>query len=702
MNLKLNLLIILLSSFVIVQAQTKQGYYFEGFEESFPPTGWKVVDLSDSTNGWKSSARAEQPDAYEGKLSAHCQWSPDIGDDYLIAPAFLTAANDSLSFYFKFQYFNFVDTTFILVSVSDSLPGSFTHVLDIIADTTNGAGELGKDWVHKSYSLAPFAEKKIFIAFRNKNLNGDGIFIDNVEIGTRPETNLGVVSIDMDDFYPSGISIPKATFKNNGSATKTFDVTFSTNKGYSSTKTIILSSLSKLQVDFEPFEAKVGNVTLKARLQIDGDYNPNDNLLSKVIRVMDTFPHFGWQIKEPMPEAVYSHTATSIISPSGTRIFSWGGSSDIQTFKKEGYEYDTDFETWSAVAPMPIIGAFQATSTSNGKIFVFTGHLNDNVDPAGITKIYDIKSDSWTIGAAMPIPASHNAFVTYKDSLVYILGGNIGSFKVTKAVQIYNMYTGAWSSGTPLPDAAGKIFAKAGIIGNKIIITSGRPTDTNAYTAASFIGIIDTIDPTHIEWTSTTNYPLGQVSWINSSGTIDKASGLVYFSGGYDIQKASPTGRTFAYDLYSNSWKLGPSKPTKTSNCAMAPIFANDTLYLAAFGGGDFYAGIVYNTNEWLNLGPYKFNSSATKSQKPTPVNIHLYPNPAFITTHLSFELKESKEVRIAVLDTKGNEAQSFNYNAKAGSNSLDIDLKGLASGVYFIQLNVDGVIASQKLIKIK
>jgi len=161
----------------------------------FPPAGWQVVDVLDTATGWNSSLTADFPAAYQGTSSAYCRYefaSPSSGESWLITPAFQVASGDSLTFRFKLEYFGFApDSTFILVSTSDSALTSFTDQMDFYAEGLNYPAD-SSNWYYKTYSLDAYAGQTIYVAFKNKNDEGDGIFIDNVELGTRPAAEAGI------------------------------------------------------------------------------------------------------------------------------------------------------------------------------------------------------------------------------------------------------------------------------------------------------------------------------------------------------------------------------------------------------------------------------------------------------------------------------------------------------------------------------
>jgi hypothetical protein len=75
-------------------------------------------------------------------------------------------------------------------------------------------------------------------------------------------------------------------------------------------------------------------------------------------------------------------------------------------------------------------------------------------------------------------------------------------------------------------------------------------------------------------------------------------------------------------------------------------------------------------------------------------------PNPASDVINLLFNSKTNSITSIAILNTLGEEVYQIQSNVVSGSNRIAINLKDLANGVYFIQLN-DGVHQqTKKLIK--
>src|SRR5580765_8209576 len=96
-----------------------------------------------------------------------------------------------------------------------------------------------------------------------------------------------------------------------------------------------------------------------------------------------------------------------------------------------------------------------------------------------------------------------------------------------------------------------------------MVIAGGVSPITGSAVGTTYVGEIDTLNPTHITWTSAPSHPAGKYSRGGSAISVDKNSSLVIFAGGsLEDPILSVTDKTFAFDFSSNTWKLGPNKPT--------------------------------------------------------------------------------------------------------------------------------------------
>lgn len=107
-------------------------------------------------------------------------------------------------------------------------------------------------------------------------------------IGPNITTNVGPLSIDMNEYYTPGTIIPKATVRNFGTLVQSFPVTFQvlSNTGnqksviYSSTQNVTnLQPYTNLQLSFANWNSVAGNYTFKAFTQLLNDsLHTNDSM----------------------------------------------------------------------------------------------------------------------------------------------------------------------------------------------------------------------------------------------------------------------------------------------------------------------------------------------------------------------------------------------------------------------------------------
>jgi PKD repeat protein len=81
-------------------------------------------------------------------------------------------------------------------------------------------------------------------------------------------------------------------------------------------------------------------------------------------------------------------------------------------------------------------------------------------------------------------------------------------------------------------------------------------------------------------------------------------------------------------------------------------------------------------------------------------LNFDLFPNPAKENITVTFDLLEDKKVEIAVTDVLGRHVRPVDSHTLAnGDHHINIPVSELAKGVYFVQLNIDQIISTKKII---
>ena len=82
------------------------------------------------------------------------------------------------------------------------------------------------------------------------------------------------------------------------------------------------------------------------------------------------------------------------------------------------------------------------------------------------------------------------------------------------------------------------------------------------------------------------------------------------------------------------------------------------------------------------------------------PVAFRVQPNPASQLASLSFNLTQAGPVRVTAFDAAGRRCASlFSGRMKAGRQTLSLDTRRLANGVYFLRLKTETTTHSTRLV---
>jgi hypothetical protein len=269
------------------------------------------------------------------------------------------------------------------------------------------------------------------------------------------------------------------------------------------------------------------------------------------------------------------------------------------------------------------------------------------------------------------------------------MGGQDGAAALS-SVNFYNAGSDTWTPATSLPGYCSSCVG--GISGNKIVVANGID--------GTFVGTINPTNPGSITWIVGPDYPVAGVWGLVGAASLDQSSGLVIFTAGSSNFNApfDFSEYTFAFDLNTNQWKVGPPKPTPVFDAALTPVVDNDSLYMVSVGG--FAGGYGVNANEWLNLGPYQIPAGIANSDHLN-LSLTYYPNPFINFTNIHFTLSESSLVKVVITDVLGKTVEVLcDENLQAGKQHLKWEASKYNSGIYFCRINVNGSQVTHKLVK--
>jgi hypothetical protein len=131
-----------------------------------------------------------------------------------------------------------------------------------------------------------------------------------------------------------------------------------------------------------------------------------------------------------------------------------------------------------------------------------------------------------------------------------------------------------------------------------------------------------------------------------------------------------------------------------------------DDAAMTANGAGR--VAVVVESYEPRPYGVYRIRAAAfpavvgigSQPSAAPPVAFRLHPNPASRLASLSFNLTQAGLVRVTAFDAAGRRCASlFSGRMKAGMQTLPLDTRRLANGVYFLRLEAGAATRSARLV---
>lgn len=325
------------------------------------------------------------------------------------------------------------------------------------------------------------------------------------------------------------------------------------------------------------------------------------------------------------------------------------GRSITNQILKDLWEYDPTTNTWIELTSCTCAARFHPAfvSTTNGKLFVgaggsATGNLNDWYE-------YDISTDSWKKHANIPGNTRHHpyyfgigtdAYVGFGHGSTFVPGFRLASTNIYNDFYRFNSVDGTWTKMSDFP-GEGKVAGAQFDSGKYGYIISGEDEGHQNYDSGYFYQYIPTTDT----WEKQESHP-GDSRWATGTFVIDQ---VVYLVGGQDSRSVN-TNEMVSYDL------------TLIDN-----VVDDDDLI---------------GTN-FVNVSENEYGQ-----------RFQMFPNPA--AGILNFRIDSDSETAVSLFDLNGKLVLSEFLSNSASS----ISLMELDPGMYIVQIENEGVIVRERLIK--
>ena len=113
------------------------------------------------------------------------------------------------------------------------------------------------------------------------------------------------------------------------------------------------------------------------------------------------------------------------------------------------------------------------------------------------------------------------------------------------------------------------------------------------------------------------------------------------------------------------------------------------------------YGQLTPNTHWYSAVGMrFELSTVGIKEQDGLlAANSSVFPNPAKNNATVKVNLGGTTKIQVQVLNTVGQVVKTVSAQGQAGSNSINVDLGGLASGIYLVTIKADNASSTKKLV---
>ena len=171
-----------------------------------------------------------------------------------------------------------------------------------------------------------------------------------------------------------------------------------------------------------------------------------------------------------------------------------------------------------------------------------------------------------------------------------------------------------------------------------------------------------------------------QLSWTTVSETNNT---------GFQVQRRRPSNASGASERWTD---VGFVRGAGTTSQAQSYRFTDAAVPYEA-------DRLTYRLKQVDADGRTNYSPTRTVDRKVTEVQLlGTFPNPAQHQATVRYALPETQEVTIRLYDVLGREVRTVTQGKREGRYEQHVDLGELSSGVYFLRLQSDGEVRTQKL----
>jgi N-acetylneuraminic acid mutarotase len=295
---------------------------------------------------------------------------------------------------------------------------------------------------------------------------------------------------------------------------------------------------------------------------------------------------YCWKTLKPIGGGTRQEHSTAA---AGDKIYVIGGLKDGNVTGNVEV-YDTQKDSWSSAAPLPLPMHHPNAASVDGKIYVLGGITGyANWITTGRTFRYDPPANKWEELAEMKDAPSGSSVIGVQGKTVYVAGGlqtlagtgKSANMRSGTALATYDVAANKWASHDALRLPEGRDHAAGGLIDGVLYVVGGRVGTPASNRATTYALNLTTQTP---KWAELAPMP------SKRGGIAHAVIGKKLFTFGGEGNQANSKGvfpESEVYDAISNTWTSLP--PLQVPRHGLGAAAVGNTIYLP--GGGDVQGG---------------------------------------------------------------------------------------------------------------
>ena len=270
-------------------------------------------------------------------------------------------------------------------------------------------------------------------------------------------------------------------------------------------------------------------------------------------------------------------------------IYVCGGFSDTYHGSRDLYAYNTVLQTWTALAPMPVVSTLPSSSSSSLSMSLqkqaqMATRISDCMyvtdRGAWSMSMYSITTGVWSTAQSRMIHERDNQCVASIGPMVYATGGQTAddTSRVLASCEVYNSRSSVWELIAPMTTP--RVHHAMASFGNKLYVFGGTSvTGRDTLSPSLFLSSCECYDPHTNQWTKIAPLHRGRV--YARACVMENVIALIGGQAPVSTSRTQVCGplRVDLYNPATDTWTLTKWR-LSYPRCKVCVVYINTRLYL--------------------------------------------------------------------------------------------------------------------------